>query len=157
VVPIEPAGGAPAAPPAPPQSPVIALFAPGTEFQSGAPTPYTVPITVQNLPEVSIITVKVTYNPAVLRAVAAVQGTFMNQGNVGSSFVPKIDTNAGTVDLVFSRPGNVTGASGTNLLGSIQFQALAPGSATLTLTGSATAPGGAAVPVQFGNVTVVVK
>ena len=63
----------PQTPPAPPaQTPLIALFSPGVEFQSGAMAPYTVPITVSNLPEVGTLTLRVTYNPMVLRAQAAV-------------------------------------------------------------------------------------
>jgi general secretion pathway protein D len=159
VVPIEPVGGAqpPAVPPQPPA--LIALFSPGTEFQSGVSTPYTVPITVSNLPEVQTISLRVSYNATSLRAQAAVQGVFMSQGNLATTFVPRIDANAGTVDLVFSRPNttSTTAWNGSGLLGSIQFLAMSPGSAQINLSGSATGRDGQPVTVQFGSVTVVVK
>ena len=155
VAPVVPGGQPSEQPPA--QGPAIALFAPGTEFQSSALAPYTVPIAVSNLPEVSTLTLRVTYNPSVLRAQAAVQGTFMSQGNVTPTFVPTIDPNAGTIDLVFSRPPNSTGASGAGLLGSIQFQAMSPGSTQISLSGSAVTPAGQPVPVQFRSTTVVVR
>jgi hypothetical protein len=87
VVPIVPAGGEP--PPAvPPQPPaLIALFSPGTEFQSGVSTPYTVPITVSNLPEVQTISLRVSYNWYAAR-LGAVQGVFMSQGNVAPTSCP---------------------------------------------------------------------
>jgi general secretion pathway protein D len=157
-VPIVPAGPGdqpPAVAPAPP--PLIALFSPGTEFRSGSMAPYTIPITVTNLPEVGTLTLRVTYNPAVLRAQAATQGTFMSQGNVSPTFVPRIDPDAGTVDLVFSRPSGSSGASGSGLLGSIQFVANSPGAAQIAITGTASAPSGQPVAVQFGSTTVVVR
>ncbi len=83
----------------------------------------------------------------------------MNQGNVAPTFVPRIDANMGTVDLVFSRPSTTSGTAwnSSGLLGSIQFLAMSPGSAQITLTGSATGRDGQPVAVQFGSVTVVVK
>jgi hypothetical protein len=119
--------------------------------------PYTMPITVANLPEVGTITLRITYDAHILRAAAAAQGTFMNQGTVTPTFVPRIDPNAGVVELVFSRPASATGASGSGLLGSLQFQAMSPGSTQIAVTGSVSAPGGQAIPVQFGSATVVVK
>ncbi len=153
----EPAPLAPAEPPAAQQPPTISLFSPGTEFQSGALAPYTVPVTAANMPEVGTISLRVSYNPAVLRAQAAVQGTFMNQGNVTPTFVPTIDPNGGTVDLVFSRPSNASGASGSGLLGSIQFQAMSPGSTQIVVSGSVVGPGGQQVPIQYQSATVVVR
>jgi hypothetical protein len=158
-VPVEPVGGG-APPAAPPQQPaIISLFSPGTDFQSGVSTPYTVPITVANLPEVQTISLRVSYNSTSLRAQTAIAGVFMSQGNVAPTFVPRIDANAGTVDLVFSR-ANTTSSTAWNssgLLASIQFLAMSPGSAPITLSGSATGRDGQPVPVQFGSVTVVVK
>jgi general secretion pathway protein D len=154
VVPADPS----APPPMPPAQPAtIALFSPGTEFQSGSTAPYTVPITAANLPEVGTLTIRVSYNPMVLRAQAAVQGTFMNQGTVTATFIPNVNPDAGTVELVFSRPPNTTGASGSGLIGSIQFQAMSPGSSQIGMTGTALAPGGQPVAVQFAPATVVVR
>jgi general secretion pathway protein D len=155
IVPATPGPGTTNAPPQPP--PVIAVVAPGQEFQSGSMAPYTVPITVTGMPETGQITVRLTYNPAILRAQTAAQGTFMNQGNVTPTFVPRIDPNAGTVDLVFSRPSNATGVSGGGLLASIAFLPMMAGSTQIAMTGTAATPGGQAITVTFGSATVVVK
>ena len=52
---------------------------------------------------------------------------------------------------------DATGASGTGLLGALLFDAVAPGSATLTLSGAATGPGGTPMGLQFRPVTVSVQ
>jgi hypothetical protein len=156
-LPAPPPAPSPDTPPA--ATPLISLFSPGTEFQSGAFTPYTVPITASTLPEVGTLTLRVTYDPRLLRAQAAVQGPMMSQGNVTATFVPRIDVNAGTVELSFSRPKSPA-ASAWNpagLLGSVQFIAMAPGSAQINIAGSLTTLTGQSVNAQFGSVTVVVK
>src|SRR5207244_9943645 len=124
---------------------------------AGAFTPYTVPITAANLPEIGTLTLRISYNPQVLRAQAAVQGTFMAQGSVSPTFVPRIDANAGTVDLVLSRPNTARGASGSDLIGSVQFLAMAPGSARIRLSGSANERAGQPMTGKIRTLTVGVK
>jgi hypothetical protein len=135
---------------------VTVVAAPG-EFQAGNNAPYTVPIMANNLPEVGTLTLRVTYNPMALRAQGVAQGTFMAQGGQATTFVPRIDTGAGTVDIVISRPSGVSGASGQGLIGSVQFLAMSPGSSQISVTGAIVAPNGQPVTVQFGSATVVVK
>jgi len=55
------------------------------------------------------------------------------------------------------RTADATGASGTGVLGALLFDAIAPGAATLTLSGTATGPGGTAMGLQFTPVTVTVQ
>ena len=50
-----------------------------------------------------------------------------------------------------------TGASGVGLLSAVLFDAIAPGAANFVVTGSATAPGGAGVPLSFAPITVTVR
>jgi len=57
----------------------------------------------------------------------------------------------GRIDVVLLRTGDSTGASGSGSLAFVLFDAIAPGPANLTITGSVTAPGGAPLPVQFGS------
>jgi general secretion pathway protein D len=130
---------------------------PTGDYLSGNATPYTVPITVTGLPEVGTVTLRITYNPMVLRAQTVNNGNFMNQGSAGSTFVPRIDPNSGQIDIAISRPANATGASGQGLLASIQFLAQSPGSSQLTIAGSVVSPTGQPVQVQFVPGTVVVK
>jgi hypothetical protein len=106
----------------------------------------TVPITVVGN-RLSSVTLTVTYNPAVLRARAVQQATFM--GTAGGPVAFSEDhANPGRIDIVMLRTGDNTGATGTGTLAVLLFDLVAPGPANLTLTGTATAPGGAALQVQ---------
>ena len=53
--------------------------------------------------------------------------------------------------------GDATGASGTGLLGAILVDAVAPGNATLTLSGAGTGPGGTPMGLQFRPVTITIQ
>ena len=79
----------------------------------------------------------------------------MRAGGVNVSFVQQV--NAGRIDITISRAADATGASGTGLLAAILFDAVAPGSATLTVSGAATGPGGTAMGLQFRPVSVSVQ
>jgi hypothetical protein len=129
---------------------------PGTEFRV-AGGPYTVPISINNASRVSVITLSVTYNPAVLRVRTVQDGTFMRQGGVTASFTPRPDPNAGRVDITIARQGDQTGASGSGLLAALLFDALAPGTSAIAITGVANGPDGAPVPLTFAPVTITVR
>ena len=79
----------------------------------------------------------------------------MRAGGVNVSFVQQVS--AGRIDITISRAADATGASGTGLLAAILFDTIAPGTATLTVSGAATGPGGAAMGLQFRPVTVSVQ
>jgi hypothetical protein len=152
---------APATPPtdAPPASSTAAqiiVTPPGTEFRV-AGGPYTAPISINNATRISVITLSITYNPAVLRVRTVQDGTFMRQGGVTASFAPRQDANAGRVDIAIARSGDQTGASGAGLLAALIFDALAPGTTTITVTGVANGPDGSPVQLTFAPVTVMVR
>lgn len=128
------------------------------EFRAGASTPNTVPISVANAADLGTVTLRITYNTQALRAQSVAQGTFMNQGGIATTFVPRIDANAGVVEIAISRPNTAGGASGASgLLASIQFLAMSPGSSQISVSGVAVTSGGAAIPVQFNAATVIVR
>jgi len=56
-----------------------------------------------------------------------------------------------------NRHGVITGATGTGLLGAVLFEAVAPGAAVLSLSGSATGPGGTPMGLQFRPVGVTIQ
>jgi len=85
------------------------------------------------------------------------EGTFMRQGGVTASFTPRIDAAAGRVDIVVTRIGDQTGASGAGLLASLLFDAVGAGGSLIQMSGVATTPEGTPVPVQFSPVTVTVR
>ena len=111
--------------------------------------PYNVPITITDASQISNVAVTVTYNPAVMRMRAVAEGAFMRTGGVNATFTQSPDANAGRVDIAIVRAGDMTGVAGTGLLAALLFEPVAPGQANLSVTATATAPGGAPVPLQF--------
>jgi general secretion pathway protein D len=167
-----PGGAAAATPPrdvnaTPPQGPVTATPAaattaqviitpPGTEFRV-AGGPYTVPVSINNVARLSVMTLTVTYNSNVLRVRTAQDGTFMRQGGVATSFTPRIDAAAGRVDIAITRTADQSGASGAGLLAALVFDAVGPGGSVIQVSGVASTPEGAPINLQFNPVTVTVR
>lgn len=153
-----PPAGAPTAPSgAAPTTPAqVIVTPPGTEFRV-AGGPYDVPVSINNVSRLSSVTVTITYNPAVLRMRTVQDGTFMRQGGVTASFTPHIDPTGGRVDIAIARAGDQTGASGGGLLAGLMFDAIAPGTSTIAVTGVGTTPEGTPITLSFSPVTVTVR
>jgi general secretion pathway protein D len=157
--PVEPPPAVPPAEAAPTTSPGVGaaqviISPPGTTFRVGG-GPYTVPISVVGASRLSTVTLTLTYDPTKLRVRTVQEGSFMRSGGVDVSFAQQV--NNGRVDITLSRSADATGASGTGLLAAVLFDAVAPGSATLALSGSATGPGATPMGLQFRPVTVTVQ
>jgi hypothetical protein len=118
--------------------------------------PYAVPITIGDVSRVSTISLTLTYNPGAVRVTSVQRGSFMEQGGSEVSFAQQVDSASGRVDITLSRTGDLVGASGSGVLASLLFEAIAPGSVTFTPSGVATGPGGS-VPLQFSGATVTVR
>jgi general secretion pathway protein D len=146
----------PEAAPAPPTPAQVTLATPGPEFRVGG-GPYTVPIAVTNASRLSLMTVSLTYNPGLLRVRSVQPGTFFSQGGVTPVFNQNVNTTEGRVDISVSRGADQTGASGTGLLASLVVEAIAPGTATFSLSGVAALPDGRTVSITFVPATVAVK
>jgi len=153
----------PPAPPvaAPPPQPALTAparitLSPPTEMRVGS-GPYTVPISVAGASRMSTITISVTYNPALIRVRSVQEGTFMRQGGVAPAFSSQIDEKSGRIDIVITRPGDQTGASTSGLLAAILLEPLTPGTGSLSVSGSASVPGGAAAPLQFLPAGITVR
>ena len=134
----------------------ISLTAPVGDVRVGS-GPYLVPVYVNGVSRASTVTLTITYNPAILRMRAVQEGSFLRQGGINVVFTPNTDAAAGRIDLTFVRTGDTVGASGSGLLAAIQFDANAAGSSPLTISGVATSPGGATIPLQFIPGSVVVR
>jgi general secretion pathway protein D len=161
----------PAVPPEPPASPPptlpepptagapvgqaqVVISPPGGMFRVGQ-GPYTVPISVVGAARLTTITLTLTYDPALLRARSVQEGSFMRLGGASAVFTQQVAP--GRIDITITRAADATGASGTGLLAAIVFDAIAPGSATLSLSGVGTGPGGTPMGLQFRPVTVAVQ
>jgi general secretion pathway protein D len=149
------AATAPAAP-APTPTARLAITTPGPQFAVGG-GPYTVPITIAGAQRVSTISVSVTYNPSVLRVRTVQPGTFLAQGGVTPTFTQQIDPGAGRVDVTTLRPGDQVGATGTGLVATLVFEAIAPGQSAITPSGVASTPEQASVGLQLVPASVTVR
>lgn len=136
--------------------PQVEVGAPEHDLQVGA-GPYTVPIAVRGASQLSTITLSLRYDPSVLRVADVQEGSFMRQGGADVTFAQDVDRAVGRVDLVLTRTGDRIGASGSGLLAAVVFEALRPGSATLTPSGLGLTPGGAPLALGFGPATVTVR
>ena len=163
----EPVQAAPAAPsspvaaaePPPSSTPGLGtaqvfLTPPGTTFRVGS-GPYTVPISVSNVSRLSMVTLTVSFDPALLRVRAVNEGSFMRTGGAAAAFTQQVAP--GRVDITITRAADATGATGTGLLGAVLFDAVAPGPATMTVSGTGMGPGGTPMGLQFRPVTVQIQ
>jgi hypothetical protein len=119
--------------------------------------PYTVPISINNVSRLSVITLTVTFNPNVLRVRQAQDGTFMRQGGVATSFTPRIDAATGRVDIAITRTADQAGASGVGLLSALIFDAVGSGNSVIQVSGVASTPEGNPIALQFTPVNVTVR
>ena len=154
---------APATPPAtpdaaqaPPTTARLTVTTPGPTFAVGG-GPYTVPITIAGAQRVSTLSVSITFNPSVLRVRAVQPGTFMAQGGVTPTFTQQVDPGAGRVDITTLRPGDQVGATGTGLIATLVFEAVATGQSAITPAGVASNPEQGSVGLQLVPAAVTVR
>jgi len=148
-----------AAPAVPTTSPGIGsaqvlISPPGTTFRVGG-GPYTVPLLITDATRISTVTLTLIFDPTKLRVRSVQEGSFLRSGGVAVVFSQAVSGNR--IDLSLSRGADTIGASGTGVLSAILFDAIAPGAATLSLSGTATGPGGAIMGLRFAPVTVTVQ
>ena len=119
--------------------------------------PYLVPISISGATRLSTITIAVTYNPALVRVRNVQEGTFMRQGGLNPTFTQQVDATSGRIDIAITRPGDQTGASTTGLLAALLLEPITTGTAALSVSGSATMPGGASAALQFLPAAITVR
>jgi general secretion pathway protein D len=147
--------GQPAAPATAPAGAQVLVTPSGTQFTVGG-GPYTVPISINNVTRLSTVSLSLTFNPSAVRVRSVQEGSFMRQGGATVAFAQQVDPAAGRIDITLSRSGDTVGASGSGILASLIFEAVAPGAVTFTPSGVASGPGGA-VTLQFSPATVTVR
>lgn len=152
----EPRPGSPLAGSTLPAPAQVLVSPPTTELRVGG-GPYLVPISVSGATRLSTVSLSLTFNPAVLRVRTVQEGSLMRQGGVQATFTQKVDAAGGRVDIAVVRGTDVLGASGTGMVAAIMFDAVAPGTSPLALSGVGTLAGAGAAPLQFQPVTVTVK
>jgi hypothetical protein len=132
----------------------LLLSTPGDDFRVGG-GPYTVAVSMTDSSQVSSVSLTISFNPSVLRVRTVQEGSFLRAGGVAAAFTQQVDATTGRVDIAIVRSNDPTGVAGTGLLAAILFDAVGGGSANLALTGAATGPRGASVPLQMGSVPAV--
>jgi general secretion pathway protein D len=132
----------------------VIISPPATPMRVGG-GPYTVPLSITNASGLSTVTLTLTFDATKLRVRSVQQGSFMRTGGVTPVFNQQVS--GGRTDITVTRAADTTGASGTGVLAAVLFDAIAPGPATLTLSGAATGAGGTAMGLQFRPVTVNVQ
>ncbi len=117
--------------------------------------PYNIPLSVTGAQRVSMVTLTLTFDPRILRVRSVQEGSFLRSGGANVTFTQQV--NAGRIDITISRGADATGVSGTGVLAAVLFDALAPGTVTLTASGTATGPGNTPMSLQFRPVTLTVQ
>ncbi len=127
-----------------------------TVHVDGAPTRACVtPVSAVGAARITTITLTLVFDPTRLRVRSVQEGSFMRAGGAAVSFNQQVSGNR--IDITLVRSADATGASGTGLLAAVLFDAIAPGSATLSLSGTATGPAGTPMGLRFTPVTVTVQ
>jgi general secretion pathway protein D len=134
----------------------VLVTPPGVQLRVGG-GPYTVPVSLTGVSQLSSISLTILFDPNVLQVRTAQAGGFLRQGGAKAIFTHQVDPAAGRIDVTVTRTNDATGAAGTGLLATLVFDAVGPGSATLETSGTAMTPGGAPVALQLAPVTVTVR
>ena len=134
----------------------VLVTPPGAQFRVGG-GPYTVPVSITGVSQLSTISLTLVFDPTILRVRTVQEGSFLRQGGVQVTFTQQVDTAAGRIDITATRMNDPTGAAGTGLLAAVLFDAVGAGSVTLSTSGTAMTPGGAPLALQFMPVTVTVQ
>ena len=117
--------------------------------------PYNIPLSITGAQRLSTVTLTLTFDPRLLRMRTVQEGSFLRSGGANVTFSQQ--ANNGRIDITISRGADATGVSGTGLLAAILFDAIAPGTVTLTASGSATGPGNTPMGLQFRPITLTIQ
>jgi general secretion pathway protein D len=142
--PILPGGGA-QTPPAPASLPMSFTWQGPVQAKVG--DKFTVTLNTQSAAEVRNLGVIVSYDPALLKAVDAVEGTFAKQGGAGANFTREIDLANGQISVGVASAGE-QGAKGAGSLAAITFEVVAAGASQIGVA-SVTPSGAAGEAVNF--------
>jgi hypothetical protein len=132
----------------------VIISPPSTTFRVGG-GPYTIPLSITDVSRISTITLTLIFDPTKLRVRTVQEGSFMRMGGANVTFSQQVNGNR--IDITLVRSSDATGASGTGLLAAVLFDAVAPGSVTLSLSGTASASGGTQMGLRFTPVTVNIQ
>jgi general secretion pathway protein D len=93
---------------------------------------FTVTLNTQSKEAVRNLSLMISYDPAVLKAVDAVEGTFLKQGGAAATFTRDIDQAGGQIAVEAANAGD-QGASGSGSLAAITFEVVAAGQSQISV------------------------
>jgi len=134
----------------------VLVTPPGTQLRVGG-GPYTVPVSITGVSQLSTISLTLFFDPNVLRVRTVQEGSFLRQGGVQVTFTQQVDTAAGRIDITVTRLNDPSGAAGAGLLAAVLFDVVGVGSVTLSTSGTAMTPGGVPLALEFMPVTVTAQ
>ena len=130
----------PAAPPAaeqpattPPAGNARVMFSPA-QMETRVGSPITVSVLLDNGTDVASAPMQIQFDPKVLRLNDISSGDFLAQGGVQPVFAKNIQNDAGTATVQLSRAPGSPGVSGAGVLITLNFQVVAKGDTTVTVT-----------------------
>jgi hypothetical protein len=138
-----------------PSRPASVTVTPPGQLQAGG-GPYTMPVQVTDAQNIGSLMLTITYDPKVLTARTVTEGSFLRNGAT-TTFSPKIDADAGRIEISIQRPAGSPGVSGTGLAATLVFDVVSAGPANMNLTGSATNATGQLVVLQMIAPQIVVR
>lgn len=93
---------------------------------------FTVTLNTQSQEAVRNLSMTISYDPSVLKAVDAVEGTFLKQGGAAPTFTRDIDLAGGQIAVETANPGE-QGASGAGSVAAITFEVVAAGQSQISV------------------------
>jgi hypothetical protein len=119
-------------------------------------------IKVDNVSNLSATSFYVMFDTALLKFEGAAEGTFLNRNNTDrTSFLFSSNPNKGRIIVGHSRIGQTSGASGSGLLMTVKFMAIAKGTADISFSNTCAKVSNGSkqetIPVSFAGAKVCVK
>jgi general secretion pathway protein D len=126
-----PAADGPPAAPKPVGNAVVRFLPPQVEINAQGTT--TVALIIENATDVSSAPLQVSFDPKVVKLNDAGRGDFFSSDGQIPVFTKNIQNDAGAAAMNLSRLPDTPGVSGTGVLTTLVFQAVAKGSTTVTI------------------------
>ncbi len=134
----------------------VRLAASPTEVNTGSKL--TVAVSIENAQGASSASFALSFNPKALKLVTVQDGGFLSQGGNASSITPAIDNENGKATVSLMRPTGSAGVSGSGVLANLQFEAVGPGTASITFSQASVADASqTALPTSSSGTQVTVK
>ena len=109
------------------------LFFNPTSVQAAVSAPVTVNLQVENANDLFSAPIHLKYDPKILRLTNVRQGSVLNAGGQQVNFSENTQNDKGESAITFNRLPGTAGASGSGTLLTFTFQAVAPGTTTITV------------------------